>query len=960
MGTTAQRGAKAGARGAKGSARGAKAPASTKRASARAGTGRTKTAGAKRAKAATVPPTRGPARRSAPMGAAKAEDRSGGAATGAQAPSAPDSSGRAARRAPSAAKARAAGAATRTPDRATRVRTRDLAEYDAKRDFTITAEPPARRIASTGPLRFFIQRHAARRLHYDFRLELDGALKSWAVPRGPSLDPGEKRLAVHVEDHPIDYGEFEGTIPEKQYGAGDVLLWDRGVWSPVGDAAEGLRRGKLEFHLDGVKLHGLWKLVRMGGRQSEGAENWLLLKGRDAFAAAGDAAEITVRLPDSVKNAGSRALAPDGKSPRERKAATTAGAASPAKRGRTTRAPLPPFAAPQLATLVDAVPTTGDWIYEVKYDGYRMLARIEGGSVRFFSRNGRDWSAKVPHLVRALAARKLPDAWLDGEIVMLDDAGRTSFQQLQNALDGAAAANANIVYFVFDVLHADGEDLRAASLLERKRALDRLVPASLVDGPLRRSMELDAVGADALAAACRLGLEGLIGKRTDAAYVSGRSPAWIKLKCGKRQEFVIGGWTEGARAGFGALLVGTAAADGRLDYAGRVGTGFDGATIDHLKPRFAALETDASPFRAKLPGPGRWSGGRPGGKVHWLRPQLVAEVAYTELTDEGILRHPSFQGLREDKDPRTVRPERAAPVEEATGNAVAGIRITHPDRVLYADNGVTKLELARYHAAVAEHLVPELADRPLSLVRCPDGTAGACFFQKHMDATAPAALKKVRGPDRREYLLANEPAAVVSLVQRGVIELHTWGSRAPKLDRPDRITMDLDPDGAVSWATVVEAALLMRGLLEAMDLVPFLKTTGGKGLHVVAPIRPAHDWDTVKTFTQGLARHLAGTFPDRFTATVTKARRVGKIFVDYLRNGEGATAIAAYAVRARAGAPVSVPLAWDELDPRHDVREAYFNVRNVPGRLAALARDPWADYARSARPLKAATLKKLG
>lgn len=941
MGTTARRSGKAGARGVK-----------------RIAPRRKAAAGAKSAKAVTVPSTHGPGRRSAPMGAAKAEDRSGGAAAGAHAPSAPDTAGRAARRAPVTAKKaarRAPAGATKAARRTAAPRTRDLAEYDAKRDFTITAEPRARRVASTGPLRFFIQRHAARRLHYDFRLELDGALKSWAVPRGPSLDPAAKRLAVHVEDHPIDYGEFEGTIPEKQYGAGDVLLWDRGVWSPVGDAAEGLRRGKLEFHLEGVKLHGLWKLVRIGGRPSERADNWLLLKGRDAFAAAGEAAEITVRLPDSVKDVGGRALAPDGKSPRERKAAAT----TPAKRKRAARAPLPPFAAPQLATLVDAVPSTGGWIYEVKYDGYRMLARVEGGAVRFFSRNGRDWSAKVPHLVRALKAMRLPDAWLDGEIVVLDDAGRTSFQQLQNALDGAAAANADIVYFVFDVLHADGQDLREAPLVERKRALDRLVPASLVDGPLRRSMELDAVGDDALAAACRLGLEGLIGKRTDAAYVSGRSPAWIKLKCGKRQEFVIGGWTEGARSGFGALLVGTAAADGRLDYAGRVGTGFDGATIDRLKSRFAALETDASPFRANLPGPGRWSGGRAGGKVHWLRPQLVAEVAYTELTTEGVLRHPSFQGLREDKDPRTVRPERAAPVEEATGNAVAGIRITHPDRVLYADTGVTKLELARYHAAVAGHLVPELAGRPLSLVRCPDGTAGACFFQKHMETAVPAALKKVRGPDRRDYLLAESKEAVVSLVQRGVIELHTWGARAPKLDRPDRITMDLDPDGTVAWATVVEAALLMRGLLEAMGLVPFLKTTGGKGLHVVAPIRPSQDWDAVKAFTQGLARHLARTFPDRFTATVTKARRVGKIFIDYLRNGEGATAIAAYAVRARAGAPVSVPLAWDELDPAHDVREAHFNVRNVPSRLAALARDPWADYATSARPLSAATLKKL-
>jgi len=811
-----------------------------------------------------------------------------------------------------------------------------LQRYREMRDFSITPEPRGEtRSAARKKLRYYIQRHAATRLHYDFRLELDGVLKSWAVPKGPSLDPADKRLAVQTEDHPLEYGEFEGVIPEKQYGAGEVLLWDRGAWtSEDDDPAQALRKGRLHFRLDGDKLQGRWILTRTRG--SEDKPQWLLIKRHDEDAAPG--VDITRERPESVKRA-------------------------PEKAARAARAELPQFVAPMLATLVTEPPpetkNAGEWVYEVKHDGYRVLARFdERGAPRLFTRSGNDWTAKLPHLAAALDGLGLRNSWLDGEIIVPRADGRSDFQALQNAFD--AGRDSEIVYFVFDAPFLTGQDLRRLALSERKK---RLRKAFKDTESVRFSADLTGSAREVLEHACKLGLEGLIGKEAGSVYVSGRSKSWIKLKCRQRQDFVIGGYTApgGSRTGFGALLVGLYDQQGKLYFTGKVGTGFDEQLLRTLTRRLTALKRPEPPFVD----PPKEKG------LQWVRPSLVAEVAYAERTKDGILRQASFMGLREDLPAKNVHDERAvSPPRQAkeikkkeTGsNAVLGVRISHPERVIWPEQGIRKIDLARYVEEVGEWLLPHLKNRPLSLVRCPDGAGGECFYQRHLTmAASPGALQTVKRErsSKGAYIYAASLEAVMSAVQNGAVEFHTWGATVPDIKHPDRITMDLDPDEALPWKLLVEGTLLTKTLLDGLGLKSFLKTTGGKGLHVVAPIEPELEWDAVKAFTERIAQLLVKARPDLFTAKIAKASRPNKIFADYLRNSETASAVAAYSPRARANGGVSVPLLWDELDPNDDVRPR-FNVRNVPQRLASLKNDPWGEYWKTRQAITAKMKKSLG
>jgi bifunctional non-homologous end joining protein LigD len=895
-----------------------------------------------------------------------------------------------------------------------------LERYREKRNFRATPEPRGRVARGKAKeLSFVIQKHAASHLHYDFRLELNGVLLSWAVPKGPSLDPHDKRLAMHVEDHPLEYGGFEGIIPPHQYGSGTVMVWDRGSWHPIGDPVAGYQKGHLKFELDGEKLKGGWALIRTHGSKyggKSGKQAWLLIKEGDEYAKEGRAARVVDEEPDSVvsgrsleeiahdkanewhsnrsvaanvrggaladvASANSRKPVTQGKASRSRGAngGNAAGELSPASAAGAKKARMPALLSPTLATLVDSAPTGDDWIHEVKFDGYRMVGRIDHGEVHVYSRNGKEWTAALPSVAASLQRLDVGQAWLDGEIAVADAQGLTSFQQLQNALSNPRARN--IIYFVFDLLYQDGYDLSGVALTERKQLLRALVGTS--DSVLRYSVDVQGSGTEFFEQACKLKLEGAVSKRANSVYREGvRTRDWLKVKCGQRQEMVIGGFTDpqGSRSGFGALLLGIYEA-GKLRYAGKVGTGFDDKTLTRLRPILGKLEQKEAPF--VNPPRGFEAKG-----AHWVKPRLVAEVAFTEWSNDGALRHPSFQGLREDKKATDVVREQTAPIKAndsdaepapskraaaratparksadaapASADTVAGIKLSHPDKPLFPEAKLVKRDLALYYGAIADWILPHLTDRPLALVRCPDGWSKQCFFQKHADKGVNAAVTRVEVPEGKgtaTYFAANSLPALVALVQWGVVELHPWGSRTPKLDRPDRLIFDFDPDDGVRWKEIVEGVGVLRTLLDDLGLEGFLKTTGGKGLHVVVPIRPTLDWTQAKGFTKAVADFLVGTFPDRFIATLSKAQRKGKIFVDYLRNAEGATAIAPYAIRARAKAPVSTPIAWKELDT--DVRFDHFNVRNVPERLRGLRNDPWASIGETRQTVTRAMFKRV-
>ncbi|WP_454690140.1 DNA ligase D [Achromobacter aloeverae] len=884
-----------------------------------------------------------------------------------------------------------------------------LKTYRAKRDFKATTEPADGGQPHPDAPAFVIQKHWASRLHYDFRLELDGAMKSWAVPKGPSLDPTVKRMAVQVEDHPIAYNQFEGTIPEGHYGAGKVIIWDEGTWTPLGDARKGYREGHLKFELHGVKLHGRWALVRMKGK-SEKQPPWLLIKEKDDEARTDREFSVVDQMPDSVvplrgdgggkprraaaaKDAAGAVSAQGEGSPRQAEEIERASAAVPADPPGVPAA-LPETLQPQLATLYTGEPPTGqEWIYELKFDGYRILARIDNGDVRLYTRNGNDWTGRLPHLARALAKLPISDGWLDGEIIVPDDEGRPDFQALQNAFDSDRTKG--IVYYLFDAPYLSGRDLRGVPLEERRGWLAKVLARGPGD-PLRFSETFDAPPADLAASACQMGFEGLIGKRREASYVSRRSPAWIKVKCGQRQEFVIVGYTppQGSRRGLGALLLAVNEKDGGLRYAGKVGTGFDDAMLDRLYKRLSPMETDKPPARLS---------GRPAERsVHWVRPEQVAEVAFGAWTDGGHVRHAVFKGLRDDKPASDITRERAvgekdlkvsvakadaeddkadkadkkAGTASATGTARAakakaekangmtgkstshgrrgksaedqdsgkGLRLTHPDRVIDASTGATKLDLARFYGLVAPLLLKHLDKRPVSLVRAPQGIDHELFFQKHLEAPMPEVrtLPEALYPGHPPLLEVPTPTAIMSAVQMNTVEFHTWNAVYTAIGTPDRMLFDLDPGEGVQWGQVVQAAELVHAMLDELGLKAWLKTSGGKGLHVVVPLRKQYGWDTIKDFSAEVTRHLASTLPDRFVSKSGPKNRVGRIFVDYLRNGFGATTVAAWSARSRPGLGVSVPITWDELGKVKS--SGQWTIGNIQERLD-VADSPWDDYA---------------
>jgi bifunctional non-homologous end joining protein LigD len=848
-----------------------------------------------------------------------------------------------------------------------------LQTYQAKRDFSKTREPRGARAKSRGNA-FVIQKHAARRLHYDFRLELDGVLKSWAITKGPSLVPGEKRLAVEVEDHPIEYQDFEGTVPKGQYGGGTVLVWDRGTWAPKGDPREGFAKGRLDFELNGEKLHGLWHLVRMRGRPGEKRNNWLLIKGRDGDARERGDPDILDERAESVLSGRSiEEIAADKKS----KVWTSnrsedGGAETPAKALRQAvqtkeptkedeperasapapvasfdgaalkgarKAALPPFVEPCLASLEAKPPKGRQWVHEIKFDGYRLEARIDEGKVKLLTRSGLDWTDKFGNRVlAALGALPARQALIDGELVVEGEAGASDFAALQAAL--SEGKTDRFVYYAFDLLYADGYDLREVKLIDRKAALRTLVPRG--EGPVRFSDDFDTEGEIVLENACRLSLEGIVSKRSDAPYRSGRNRDWIKSKCSQRQEFVIAGYvpsSTGANA-IGSLVLGVHE-NGKLKHVGRVGTGFTARTARELWELLEKRRIDKPPFADKLTAEERRD-------VRWVEPELVAEVEFRSWTGGHILRHASFRGLRVDKEAAQVVREDAdvtpprAPAS-ASGKSF-GVKLTHPDRIYWPDAGVTKQGLAEYYADVWKWMAPHVVARPLALVRCPAGISQKCFFQKAAWKGIHRSVSVLRNPGEGgdEVLAIHDLDGLIALVQGGVLEIHPWGSTVDDLDRPDRIIFDFDPGPDIGWAELVGAAKEVRERLRGDGLESFIKTTGGKGVHVVAPIEPVAHWDEVKTYTRTIAEAMAADSPDRYVSKMSKKLRAGHIFVDYLRNGRGSIAVAAYSTRSRPGAPVSTPLTWDELGP--DVRGAHFRVDNLPTRLAHLKEDPWGGF----------------
>jgi bifunctional non-homologous end joining protein LigD len=780
------------------------------------------------------------------------------------------------------------------------VSTDPLALYNAKRDFAKTAEP-AGTLAPGNGNSFIVQKHDATRLHWDFRLEVDGVLKSWAVTRGPSLDPNEKRLAVRTEDHPLSYATFEGTIPKGEYGGGTVMLWDRGTWSVIkGKSVEDLEKGHLHFVLDGERMKGEWLLIRLKPRGKEKRENWLLRKIDDGFAGGTDllveSALTSVSTGRTMQEIAEGAPAqasekPEAPAPSKKK---------PARRKRVKGTP-PAFAEPQLCTLVDSVPTGSAWMHEVKYDGYRALIAVGGGSAKVYTRSGLDWTDKFAAIAEAAAALDVDNALIDGEIVAFKD-GRPDFSTLKDAI----SAGGDMTFFAFDLLTLNGDDLRPLSNVERKERLRSFIPET---ERLKFSEHVIGSGGELFERMCQEQLEGIVSKKADAPYRGARTKSWLKVKCTRRQEFVIVGWTDSDKArGFRSLLLGVHE-DGTLRYAGKVGTGFTNDLMIDLADRLAKIERKTPPVdvpknlgRAAVRG------------AHWVTPKLVAEIAFTETTPDKLLRHPSFLGLRGDKKAAEVVVETPEPAPTAPATSV---KISSADRLIFPESSVTKGDLAEYYAAVAPIMLPWVARRPISLVRCPQGRARKCFFQKHDAGSFGAHVHQVpikeKDGSTEDYLWVDDADGLVACVQMGTIEFHGWGSSVDHLEKPDRLIFDLDPDEGLDFEDTKKAAEHLKNQLAELGLTSFPLLSGGKGVHVVVPLTPQAEWPAVKSFADRFARALAQAEPDRFVATMSKAKRKGRIFIDWLRNQRGATAIMPYAARARAGAPVAAPVSWTEL-----------------------------------------------
>ncbi|OLU14748.1 DNA ligase D [Pseudomonas sp. PA1(2017)] len=841
--------------------------------------------------------------------------------------------------------------------------------YNRKRNFDSTSEPrePARRSrAKAGALTFVVQKHDARHLHYDFRLELEGTLKSWAVPKGPSLDPSQKRLAVHVEDHPLAYASFEGSIAEGNYGAGDVIVWDHGIWQPEGDPVAGYEAGKLKFTLIGEKLSGAWTLVRTRLKGSGDKQQWLLIKEQDDVARPAAEYDIVSELPASVI---SGELVGGMEKPAANQAQKTRSRSEPKaqpSRKKAAEVAMPDSLSPELATLVES-PPAGDWLYEIKYDGYRIMARVKEGEVTLFSRNGHDWTARMAPQAKALEKLKLGDSWLDGEAVVLDEQGMPDFQALQNAFDDARSGD--ILYFLFDAPWLDGVDQRELPVEQRRKALQQKLPKR--KGPLRFSEAFEVDHQSVLGSACALGLEGVIGKRAGSPYRSSRSADWIKLKCRQRQEFVVVGFTkpQGSRSGFGALLLAVNEAKG-LRYAGRVGTGFNETLLANLHKRMKALARDDSPLH-KQPGAAQRRG------VQWIEPQLVVEVAFAGWTGEGLVRQGTFVGERSDKPAEQIVEEQVASAKDVEEGAsvrkapgrvsarkgreqISEVSVSHPERVIDEQSGTTKAQLARFYAEIADWLLPDVRNRPVSLLRAPAGVGGEQFFQKHAERLAIPNIRHLDAdldPGHDRLMAIDSLPALVGAVQMGAIELHTWNTAYASIERPDRLILDLDPDPALPWRAVLEATRLSLSVLDELGLETFVKTSGGAGMHLVVPLARHVDWDTLKAFGKAISQFMASELPDRFSARMGPKNRIGKVYLDYLRNGRGASTVAAYSVRARHGLPVSVPINREELGQLRDSKQ--WHIGNLQERLAKLKGDPWDGYANRQR-ITQAMWRKLG
>jgi bifunctional non-homologous end joining protein LigD len=885
-----------------------------------------------------------------------------------------------------------------------------LTVYRTKRDFSKTAEPSGeQRVAPSPRLRFVVQKHAARQLHYDFRLEWQGVFKSWAVARGPSLDPADKRLAVEVEDHPLDYGDFEGTIPRGEYGGGTVQLWDRGFWTPEGakPTEDALQAGDLKFTLDGSRLQGSWVLVRMKGTRFAGKRaNWLLIKHRDAGAKPGDAdallgedrsvasgrslEQITAgvgRRPKPFMLRGpklARADAvwtrkPDDQGPKARAsvARPSPQPAIPKRSKPLTVTKIPPFVEPQLCKLTERPPDSAQWVHEIKLDGYRAQLRVESGRAVIRTRQGLDWTERFAAIAKAAAA--LPDCLIDGEVVALDQRRLPSFARLQAAL--SEGRSGDLVFYAFDLLFEGRKDLRTLPLRERKIRLEALLGESGLAARIHYVAHLGSNAEAVLSSARQLGLEGIVSKKLDAPYSSGRAESWTKTKCRAGQEVVLGGWTTDGGA-VRSLLAGVHR-DGRLVYVGRIGTGFGRAVAKSLTPRLEQLTRDRSPFRdADAPGAAAPPKER---NLRWLEPKLVAEIEFAGWTGSGMIREASFKGLREDKDAAEVVAEAAgadeapehptkqkstsaqtppttgssrrarAPRASAGQSTVLGVAISKPDKALWPDAGdgkpVTKLDLARYYERVGEWMMPHLAGRPCSLLRAPDGIGGQQFFQRHAMAGMSDLFEfvKVRG-DRADYVQIDRIEALAAVAQMGALELHPWNCAPNDPEVAGRLVFDLDPAPDVKFDAVVAAAHEIRERLEALGLVSFCKTTGGKGLHVVTPLiggEEAVKWPIAKNFAHLICAQMAQDSPSRYLDNMAKNQRTGRIFLDYLRNDRVATAVAVLSPRAREGAQVSMPVAWR--DVKKDLAPGLFTVRTAAQRLGK--NKPWKDYADGARSL---------
>jgi bifunctional non-homologous end joining protein LigD len=832
--------------------------------------------------------------------------------------------------------------------KATQSRTRRpaLDTYAAKRDFGRTPEPPPKPAAKAAPkperaaasLAFVVQRHAARRLHWDLRLELDGTLKSWAVTRGPTLTAGEKRLAVRTEDHPLDYLGFEGNIPKGEYGGGTMIVWDRGTWTPELDPKFGLAKGHLAFTLDGSRLKGKWHLVRIRPKPGEKTEPWLLFKSEDAFARKPGDPEITEEETTSeLSGLTSEEIAAKGS------VRVDHAARSNEKRARKSPLPdigqvrgankrlLPTFVEPSLAAPCERPPSGPKWVHEIKHDGYRIQARIDGGKVQLLTRKSLDWTKRFGAIASALEELRVGSALLDGEIVVEEANGLSTFNGLQ--ADLSSGRQDRMRYHVFDLLYCDGYDLTPATLSDRKRVLEQVLAELPAGSPVRFSEHLDTDGPTMFEHAGRLGLEGIVSKRRDLPYRSGRTDDWLKSKCVARQEFLILGHIPSSVAAgmVGALMLGYRQ-NGKLVYAGRVGTGWSTAEARSLKEQLEKIAA-AKPALSKPPPAGADKGAR------WSQPVLVADIQFRAWSTDGLLLHASFKGIREDKSPDEVVLEEK-PKLAVKSMGLAGVTLTHPDRLLW-DEGVTKQALAEFYGEIADRILPHVTGRVLSVVRAPSGGQANSFYAKHRWA----GLQHVREVDVGEkapMIVIDDLAGLINLVQGGVVEIHPWGSGADDLERPDRLVFDLDPGEGVSWSEVVAAAREMRAELQARGLESFVKTSGGKGLHVVVPVAPHAGWDEAKAFTQAVAEQMSRAHPDRYVAIMSKRARRGRIFIDWVRNGRGATAVAAYSTRARPQAPVSTPLGWDELSEA--LRGDHFTVANLRERLDFLKRDPWEGF----------------